>query len=127
MVENKQFLLDYFYEEFTGTEWLLQKDSVYADNYSNLLTTIEQSTAADEDLFWELEAQMQSLKSIYFERAKDPSAWVAPKKKAANELVHNEDGSLTQESVELLHTAISDKNGEKTLISDTGKTISFGE
>ena len=83
MIENKQFLLNYFYEEFIGTEWLLQKDSVYADNYSNLLTTIEQSEAADEDIFWELEAQMQSLKSIYFERAKDPSAWVAPKKKAA--------------------------------------------
>jgi hypothetical protein len=71
--------------------------------------------------------KVESLAELYTERLTAPSTWVAPKKRAANELLHDEAGKLIEESVELLQTAISDKTGEKTLSSDTGKIISFGE
>ena len=126
-MDNKQFLLDTFEDDFCHTTWLLDKDQIYATEYFKLLTDIRQ---CDEVSNYELEClidRFSVLDSLYDERYTDSSAWVAPKKRAANELIHDESGKLTQESIDLLQFAISDKAGEKTLISDTGKTISFGE
>lgn len=126
-MDNKQFLLDTFNDDFCHTIWLLNKDQIYATEYFKLLADIQQDNEVSN---YELEClidRFSVLGRLYDERYRDSSTWVTPKKQAANELVHNEDGNLTQESVELLQTAISDKNGEKTLVSDTGKTISFDE
>ena len=123
----KDFILNYFDEQLLSTTWLINKDSVYADCYSALQTKIEQSAILSEGNAIEIAEQIDDLIEFYILRSKIPADWVTPKKKDANELVHKEDGSLTQESAELLYAAISDKNSEKTLISDTGKTVSFGE
>ena len=124
---NKQFLLDAFYTELSHTIWLLEKDSIYRTAYFELLSQIEAWTELSNDELESLIDELCKLESLYDERIKDPSTWVTPKKRAANELVHDESGKLTNESIELLQTAIVDKNNDKTLISDTGKTISFGE
>ena len=126
-MENRQFLLDAFYEDFAGTIWLLNKDAVYANKYFSLLSELEQASTLsnyDMELFIE---RFHTLKSIFYERAKNKIDWVAPKKRAINELTHNEAGKLTRESFELLKAAIANKTGEKVLISDTGKNISFDE
>jgi len=123
----KDFVLNYFDEQLLSTVWLKNKDSVYASQYFALQTKIEQSIIESEDNAIWLAEQIDELVELYISRSKTPADWVAPKKRTTNELIHDENGSLTQESIELLQTAISDKNSKKTLISDTGKTISFGE
>ena len=127
-MENKQFLLDAFYEDFADTTWLLNKDTVYANKYFSLLSELEQaSTLSNYDMEAFIE-RFHTLKSFFYERAKNPTDWVAQKKRATNELLHDEESNkLIQESVELLKAAIADKTGEKVLISDTGKTVSFDE
>ena len=127
MVENKQFLLDAFYNDLADTVWLLNKDTIYADSYFDLLACIKRHDAMTDTEVENYIEQIYTLRSLYYERAKSQSAWVAPRSRATNELTHDENGQLTQESAELLQRAITDKNSEKTLISDTGKTISFGE
>jgi hypothetical protein len=124
---NKQFLLDSFYNELSHTTWLLKKDSIYSDAYFELLSDIEHYNNASDDELELLIDRLGGLETLYDERVKDSSVWIQPKTRAANELIHDENGKLTQESIELLQTAIVNKNGEKTLISDTGKTISFEE
>lgn len=126
-MDTKQFLLDAFYTDLSGTVWLLDKDLQYANNYFGLLTDIEQSGSLSEIVFLDFIDRIEQIKDLYDERVKDSSVWVAPKKRAANELAHDETGKLTQESFELLKAVIANKTGEKTLISDTGKTISFDE
>jgi hypothetical protein len=123
----KQFLLDAFYDDLSETTWLLEKDSKYANSYFNLLSEIEQTDPISEDLFLNFVEKIEKTRYFYEERYKNPTDWAVPKKHAANELIHDENGKLTQESIDLLQAAISDKSGEKTLISDTGKTVSFGE
>lgn len=126
-MDNKQFLLDAFYSEFESTTWLVEKDQIYADKYFNLLSEINQDDAlSTRDLEYFID-KLGELHTLYKERFKDRAIWITPKKRAANELVHDEYGKLTQESVELLQVAIVDKTSEKTLMSDTGKTISFDE
>lgn len=126
-MDNKQFLLDAFYNDLDFTVWLLEKDRVYADKYYSVLSEIKKfSNESTHDLEYFID-QLDTLSTLYAERFKNPTDWVMPKRRAANELVHDENGKLTKESIELVQTAIVDKNSEKTLISDTGKTISFGE
>ena len=124
---NKQFLLDSFYTELSHTIWLLEKDSIYRTAYFELLSQIEMRTKLSNDELEYLIDELCKLESLYDERIKDSSTWITPKKRAANELIHDVNGELAQESIELLQTAIVDKNSEKTLVSDTGKTIGFGE
>ena len=114
-MENKQFLLDAFYDDFADTAWLLDKDVIYAKSYFDFLADIDQHDTITDDEVENYIEQMYALRSFYYERAKNQSAWVAPKKYAANELIHDENGKLTQESTTLLRTAITDKNGEKML------------
>jgi hypothetical protein len=124
---NKQFLLDIFDSELCHTTWLLEKDSVYASQYSELFFDIKSS---DEILDRDLELfidRLSALEGQYNERLKSPSDWITPKKAAANELIHDSSGELTAESLAMLRTSISSKNGEKTLVSDTGKTIYFDD
>jgi hypothetical protein len=126
-MDNKQFLLEAFHDDLVDTTWLLDKDILYANKYFYLLSEITNAEViSDYDMECFIEA-MYELKLFFYERAKNSADWVAPKTRAANELIHDENGKLTQDSVELLQITISDKSGEKTLISDTGKTISFGE
>ena len=106
---------------------MLDKDRIYADGYYHLLSEIELYDTEPAHDFEYFVDRLNELSALYAERFKNTSAWITPKKQASNELVHNEYGNLTQESIKLLRTAISDKNSEKTLISDTGKTVSFGE
>ena len=124
---NKQFLLDSFYTELSHTIWLLEKDSIYRTAYFELLSQIETRTELSNDELESLIDELCKLESLYDKRIKDPSTWITPKKRAANELIHDVNGELAQESIELLQATIVDKNSEKTLLSDTGKTISFGE
>ena len=126
-MENKQFLLDAFSDDLADTVWLLNKDTIYADSYFDLLARIKRYDTMTDTEVEDCIEQIYTLRSLYYERAKDSSTWVAPKKQIANELVHNENGKLTEESIALLQKTISDKNSEKILVSDTGKTISFGE
>lgn len=123
----KDFVLNYFDEQLLSTVWLKNKDSVYASYYSTLRAKIEQSTIDSEDNAIGLAEQIDELVEFYISRSKTPADWVMPKKQATNELAHDENGKLTQESIELIQIAITDKNSEKTLVSDTGKTISFEE
>jgi hypothetical protein len=124
---NKQFLLDAFYTELSHTIWLLEKDSLYRTVYFELLSQIEMLTELSNDELESFIDELCKLELLYDERIKDPSTWVTPKKRAANELVHDESGKLTNDSIELLQATIVNKNSKKTLISDTGKAISFGE
>ena len=126
-MDNKQFLLDSFYSELCHTNWLVEKDSVFAAAYFELLSSIEDCVELSNDKLELLIDELGTLEALYNERVKDSSTWVAPKNRAANELTHDENGNLTQESIELIQAAITDKNSEKTLVSDTGKTISFEE
>ena len=126
-MDNKQFLLDSFYSELCHTTWLVEKDSVFAAAYLELLTHIENCVNLSNDELELLIDKLIALETLYDERVRDSASWVVPKKQATNELTHDESGKLTEESIELLQTAISDKAGKKTLISDTGKSISFGE
>lgn len=126
-MQNKLFILDYFEEQLGESIWLLEKDSDYAKRYYALYTDITQQTnILDSDVFL-ITAKIEALVDVYVNKLKDPSTWITPKKRTTNELTHDESGELTEESTELLRRAITDKTGEKTLISDTGKTISFGE
>ena len=126
-MDNRQFLLDAFYNELDFTVWLLEKDQVYADKYYSVLSEITKSSNEfTNDLEYFID-QLDILSTLYAERFKNSADWVAPKKRAANELVHDGSGKLTNDSIELLQAAIVNKNSEKTLISDTGKTISFSE
>lgn len=126
-MSNKQFLLDSFYCELHHTAWLAEKDRVFADAYFELLAQVESCTELSDDELEVFIDKFGALETLYDERIKDASTWIAPKKRAANELTHDEAGRLTQESFELLKAAIADKTGEKALISDTGKNISFDE
>lgn len=126
MLEKNELLIE-FEKDFAHTEWLLNKDYEYAKKYFELKTEIAKSDLDSETVVLSLLNRFSWLDAFYEKRLKEIAYWVAPKKRAANELVHDENGSLTQESIELLQTAITDKNSEKTLISDTGKTVSFGE
>lgn len=126
-MENKQFLLDAFNEDLFDTAWLLDKDAVYAAKYFELLSELQQANAIENNAAEEYIDEIYALKRFYFERAKSSSDWVIPKKRANNELIHDESGNLTIESIELLQNAIVDDSGDTTLISDTGKTISFGD
>jgi hypothetical protein len=126
-MENKQFLLDAFNDDLFDTTWLLDKDAVYATKYFELSSELQQANTIENDAAEEYIEEIYALKHFYYDRAKNSSDWVTPKKRAANELLHDEDGNLTPESVELLKNAIVDEASEKTLISDTGKTISFGD
>ncbi len=126
-MQNKQLILEYFEEQLGCSTWLLEKDAAYAKSYYALYADIGQREVISETDTLVLMQKVEALAAVYIEKLAAPHTWVAPKKHAANELLHDEAGKLIEESVELLQTAISDKNGEKTLISDTGKTISFGE
>ena len=122
-----EFLLEYFNERLVHTIWLVDKDAVYADYYTSLYNSIVSTEHISEKTLFNFTDRVDALVDIFDKRVRDQSMWVAPKKTAANELIHDDTGKLTAESLELLRTAISDKNSEKTLISDTSKTISFGE
>ena len=124
---NKQFLLDSLSSDFCHTTWLLGKDQVYATKYFNILNRIESSASISDDELEYFIDMFSALEELYNERFRAAADWVTPKKVTDNELAHNDNGELTAESLALLQTAISDKNGEKVLISDTGKTVSFGE
>jgi hypothetical protein len=71
--------------------------------------------------------RIENLKKFYFERAKNQAVWDTPKTYADNDLIHDENGILTDKSIELISTTIANKTNEKTLVSDTGKTVSFEE
>lgn len=122
----RTFLLDYFDERLTHTEWLVEKDTVYADYYKDLRARVVNIDVSDEESIFMLIDKIDELVDIYGERARNSSDWVVPKKRAANELVHDENGNLTKESIDALQRAIVDDSVEKTFVSDTGKTISFG-
>ena len=124
---NKQFIQDMFLTELSGTVWLTEKDQRYADSYFDLHRAIWQSESISENTIWHFADKIEELNQTYHEMIKDSSAWITPRQRAANELIHDEHGNLTQDSIKLIQTAITDKNSEKTLVSDTGKTISFGE
>jgi hypothetical protein len=124
-LSNKQFLLDSIHDEFGYTAWLLEKDQIYAAAYFNLLHDIEQLDTISDDELEDFIEQLGLLADTYDERFRAASDWVTPKKAASNELVHNDNGDLTPESLALLRTAILNKNSEKVLVSDTGKTIYF--
>lgn len=124
---NKQFLLDSFHDELCHTTWLLEKDQVYATEYFKLLHDIEQCTDISDDCLEDFIDRFGIIETIYNDRFRSSTDWITPKKIAANELAHDDNGKLTIESIVLLRTAISDKNCEKVLVSDTGKTVSFGE
>ena len=126
-MQNKQLILEYFNDKLNGSVWLLDKDTDYAKRYYALYNSIIGYDEMSESDAFELMYKVEALAELYIEKLVDPTSWVAPKTRAANELIHDENGKLTQDSVELLQTIISDKSSEKTLISDTGKTISFGE
>lgn len=126
-MQYKQFLLDSFYDELADTLWLLEKDTVYADSYYSLLADINHNEVATEGALWSLADRVATLKSFYYKRTKSQSDWITPKKRRSNELTHDENNQLTDESITLLQAAIADKNSERALISDTGKTISFDE
>jgi hypothetical protein len=126
-MQNKQLILEYFNDKLNGSVWLLDKDTDYAKRYYVLYNSIIGYDEISESDAFELMYKVEALAELYIEKLVDPTSWVAPKTRAANELIHDENGKLVQDSVELLQTTISDKSGEKTLISDTGKTISFGE
>ncbi len=126
-MQNKQLILEYFDEQLSSSTWLLDKDATYAESYYALYTEISQRELISETDTLALMQKVESLVELYTAKLASPQTWVTPKKRAANELVHSENGSLTKESIKLLQVAISDKNSEKTLISDTGKIISFGE
>lgn len=128
-MDLKQLILDNFYAETDKTTWLLEKDNTYRTTYFNLLAEIEQMCIDDKDLdevFDYFISQTTSLIDLFEKRLKNPSYWEAPKIYAANELVHD-NGKLTMESVELLSTTIANKTSEKSLVSDTGKAVYFGE
>lgn len=122
-----EFLLEYFNERLVHTTWLVDKDVVYADYYTSLYNNIVSAEYISEKTLFNFTDSVDALVDIFDKRVRDPSMWVATKKTAANELTHDDNGKLTTKSLDLLRTAISDKNGEKTLISDTGKTVAFGE
>lgn len=126
-MDNKQFLLDSFYNELYHTKWLLEKDIIYSTAYFKLLSSIEACAEISDDELELFIDELGALEALYDERIKDSSTWVTPKKRGANELVHGENGRLTDESIKLLQSTLVDKNGERTLISDTGKTIYFDE
>lgn len=130
MNETKEFLQEYFKEALSSTYWFLKKDTVYATKYYNLLNKINQVDCElldnPEDFAEQTIKQIDDLAILYTERYKNKSCWETPKVYEANELVHKNE-QLTRESLNLLSMAISDRDGEKCLISDTGKTISFGE
>jgi hypothetical protein len=126
-MQNKQLILEYFNDKLNGSVWLLDKDTDYAKSYYALYNSIIGYDEMSESDAFELMYKVEALAELYIEKLVDPTSWIAPKKHATNELVHDENGRLTQESIELLQAAISGKSSEKMLISDTGKTISFGE
>lgn len=126
-MQNKLFILEYFEEQLGESVWLIDKDEDYAKRYHDLFTDISQRDSILETDVFLFTAKIEALVDIYVDKLKNPSTWIVPKKRAVNELVHDEGGNLTQESLELLQAAIVDKNSENTLVSDTGKTISFGE
>jgi hypothetical protein len=126
-MQNKQLILEYFDEQLSSSLWLLDKDTSYAESYYALYTEINQQESISEMATLVLMQKVEALVELYAAKLAAPQSWVTPKKRAANELAHDENGKLTQESIELLQTALVDKNNEKILISDTGKTISFGE
>ena len=122
-----KFLLDYFDERLAHTIWLTDRDAVYADQYANLYTSFANNEITSEKTLFSFIDMVDSLVDVYDKRVKDHATWIEPKKYATNELIHGDGGNLIPESIELLQNAIVDDSGETTLISDTGKTISFGD
>ena len=125
-MQNKVLILEYFEEQVGDSAWLVDKDASYALAYNELYKNIIDRDSISEDEVLLLMLDIEALSDVYINKLKDPTTWVSPKKRAANELVHDEDGNLTKESIDALYRAIVDDSAEKTFISDTGKTISFG-
>ena len=126
-MQNKLLVLEYFEDQLCDSKWLTDKDTSYARMYNELYNNIiNRETISDDDVF-SLMINIESLSDVYTNKLKDPAAWIEPKKHAANELIHDDNGNLTPKSIELLQKAIVDEASENTLISDTGKTISFGD
>ena len=96
---NRQFLLDSFYDEFCHTVWLLEKDQVYAAEYFKFLSDIECCIDISDDDLEDFIERFRRLEILYNERFRASTEWVAPKKVAANELVHDDRGELTAESL----------------------------
>ena len=128
----KQDLLTMFYSETDSYTWLFKKDRVCAAEYSkvlNYITALDLETLSEEILMEVTDDTINliaNLSLLLADRATNSSCWEAPKVVADNELVH-ENGHLTENSIELLSTAIGSKDSVKCLVSDTGKIISFGE
>jgi hypothetical protein len=133
MIDVKNELIPAFTDYLSETTWLLKMDTVYANSYFSLLTEIDQLDLEELDaetrgvLLLEYMTRIENLKKFYFERAKNQAVWDTPKTYADNDLIHDENGILTDKSIELISTTIANKTNEKTLVSDTGKTVSFEE
>ena len=100
-MQNKQLILEYFNDKLNGSVWLLDKDTDYAKRYYALYNSIIGYDEMSESDAFELMYKVEALAELYIEKLVDPTSWVAPKTQAANELIHDENGKLTQDSVEL--------------------------
>lgn len=130
MINIKNELISAFTDYLSETTWLLKMDTIYANSYFSLLKEIDKLDLEELDdetmdvLLLEYMTHIENLKRLYFERAKNQAIWETPKTYAENVLIH-ENGLLTDKSIELLSITIANKTNEKTLVSDTGKTVSF--
>lgn len=129
-MDNKQELLDLFYVATTNYAWLFEKDEICRAEYTKVLDylkTLDIETSDEDALMSSIDEAINlidNLSQLLCDRSITPSDWITPKVVAENELIH-ENGLLTEKSIELLSTTIASKSSHSSLISDTGKTISF--